>query len=619
MLDGLSPSLACVVVSWSAGCEAQVRSVPSGRSQARGRSDGRTRVNPCKPAVGAAGNGQGPQLPDHRDEADQWRHLRIPCDRDRRRRPRPPSRPKRAAQRWPATGRPERAGGRRRGPVVLVALCDYRCAARDRHTEIQGAPAGLTLESDRAFTSTPTSAGGNMFTVRADNHVGIDDASVTVKLSPATGATLACAALPSRPSRRRQAGCLFSGGANAWRPARVASHAGPRPPDTRRHAGGAHSIRSGRHGGVRVRAGGVGDAPTTDSTFNGNGGFNGGGGLGTTSRYALPQTPGGGGGMSDVRVSGAQIPNFLLVAGGGGGGGGAGTAPNGNRVGGPAGGAGGASGTVGTGGVGPYSFFPGGAGGGAPTAGFPGKGGAGGQGASSIDAGKTGTSGGLGRGGASGLHPLVPLFGGGGGGGGGGFWGGGGGGDGGLVFNQSGGGSGGGGGGGGSSYAVSSATKVSVENGVESGNGEVTVTYYGATTATCLGRFATIVAKGGGLTRGTPRGDVIVGSKAPDRILSGGGNDRVCSGGGNDVVSMGNGADRVSAGPGNDRVSTGRGADIVFAGSGRDRIMTGPGKDVVWVAGGGRDRVDCGAGIDRVHRDRHDRIRHCDLYPRRNS
>jgi hypothetical protein len=67
----------------------------------------------------------------------------------------------------------------------------------------------------------------------------------------------------------------------------------------------------------------------------------------------------------------------------------------------------------------------------------------------------------------------------------------------------------------------------------------------------CLGRRATIVAPaGGGLTRGTPGNDVIVGSKRADRISSGGGRDLVCSRGGGDRVGTGadahrDGADRL--------------------------------------------------------------------------
>jgi Ca2+-binding RTX toxin-like protein len=53
-------------------------------------------------------------------------------------------------------------------------------------TQISGElPPGLALSSDGALTGTPTQAGSYMFTVRADNHVGIDFASVTVTIAPA--------------------------------------------------------------------------------------------------------------------------------------------------------------------------------------------------------------------------------------------------------------------------------------------------------------------------------------------------------------------------------------------------------------------------------------------------
>jgi Tol biopolymer transport system component len=135
----------------------------------------------------------------------------------------------------------------------------------------------------------------------------------------------------------------------------------------------------------------------------------------------------------------------------------------------------------------------------------------------------------------------------------------------------------------------------------------------GAAPPRCLGRRATIVAPaGGGLTRGTRRNDVIVGSARTDRISSGGGRDLVCSRGGDDRVKTGAGADRVSAGPGDDRVTTGSGADSVRPGSGRDRVSTGPGNDDLRLADSGRDRANCGAGHDRAHGDRADSLSRCD-------
>jgi Tol biopolymer transport system component len=121
----------------------------------------------------------------------------------------------------------------------------------------------------------------------------------------------------------------------------------------------------------------------------------------------------------------------------------------------------------------------------------------------------------------------------------------------------------------------------------------------GAAPPRCLGRRATIVAQsGGGLTRGTPGNDVIVGSRRADPISSGGGRDLICSRGGDDRVKTGAGADRVLAGPGDDRVTTGAGADSVRT-------------------GGGHDRVSCGAGNDRVLHVGADRLSRCERVRRR--
>jgi hypothetical protein len=371
---------------------------------------------------------------------------------------------------------------------------------------------------------------------------------------------------------------------------------------------------------LEIRVGGMGISGsqwTAGGPFNGNGGFNGGGGLATTSRWPHPMTPGGGGGASDVRLPGGQASDILLMAGGGGGGGGSGHASS-TETDGAAGGAGGASGTAGENGSGPFTFTPGGSGGGAPTAYDGGQGGDGGPGSSDEYDGRTGTTGWPGLGGASGSHPGVPAYGGGGGGGGGGYWGGGGGGDGGLIGVQDGTAGGGGGGGGGSSYVDAAAAdpqQTGVQEGVNTGDGQVKVTY--SSSATCLGQRPTIAAAGGGgVTRGTAGDDVIVGSKGPDRIASGGGDDLVCSRGGDDLVRTGAGGDRVAAGPGADRVASGAGADAVNPGSGRDRVSLGAGRDRVEVAGRGGDRVRCGPGRDRVHGDRADRLRACELIRR---
>jgi hypothetical protein len=176
------------------------------------------------------------------------------------------------------------------------------------------------------------------------------------------------------------------------------------------------------------------------------GGFNGGGGGGTSKGYCNSNGFGGGG-ATDVRQGGDALPNRIVVAGGGGGAGN--TCPNyGSGFG------GGGGGLTGEHGGGTYSKFSGEGGlGGSQYRG--GQGGSGGSGGQRVNAGKRGR---LGIGGAGGQGSLNPAGSGAGGGGGGGGYYGGGGGGGGVAASASYG--GGGGGGGGSSYAESSARNV---------------------------------------------------------------------------------------------------------------------------------------------------------------
>ena len=171
----------------------------------------------------------------------------------------------------------------------------------------------------------------------------------------------------------------------------------------------------------------------------GTGGFNGGGSGGST--IAGGPGGGGGGGASDVRQGGNTLVNRVVVAGGGGGAGGG--------LGGVGGAGGGTIGETGSPGVNPLA---GGGGGGTQTTGGAGGTGAGGQ---------TGAPGVLGTGGAGGSGDV------GGGGGGGGYYGGGGGG----VYAAT-----AGGGGGGSGFVIPSAINVTMQTGVRSGNGQVTIT-----------------------------------------------------------------------------------------------------------------------------------------------
>jgi hypothetical protein len=170
----------------------------------------------------------------------------------------------------------------------------------------------------------------------------------------------------------------------------------------------------------------VGGKPITNLGANSPGGFNGGGGAG---QYGGP-----GGGASDVRVGGLALVNRVIVAGGGGGG----------NTGCPDHGAGGAGGGLtGTDGQGFQNYVPGG--GGSQIAG-----GAAGS--------PPGTAGALGIGAGTGTNYHE-------GGGGGGYYGGG------SAFAA--------GGGGGSSY-IGGVTGGSTTSGVQSGNGQVIITWGGA-------------------------------------------------------------------------------------------------------------------------------------------
>jgi uncharacterized repeat protein (TIGR01451 family) len=218
----------------------------------------------------------------------------------------------------------------------------------------------------------------------------------------------------------------------------------------------------GSNGGIQ---GGLGDA---NGGTGGSNPFNGGNG-------------GGGGGSSDIRMDPAGCGTFacsladrILVAGGGGGHGGHGG--RGGALGGTGGDGGGAVG--GDGGTQVFGGNPGTSGtGGTATAG-----GTGGINANSGSIGNNGTNGSAGLGGDGG--PGNGGGGGAGGGSGGGWFGGGGGSGGGGGFG--GGGGAGGGAGGGSGFVTTTATTASLISGVNAGsinggNGEVTVTWKGAT------------------------------------------------------------------------------------------------------------------------------------------
>jgi len=116
-----------------------------------------------------------------------------------------------------------------------------------------------------------------------------------------------------------------------------------------------------------------------------------------------------------------------------------------------------------------------------------------------------------------------------------------------------------------------------------------TVTYTVKKLPRCNGKRATIFAKKGEPTKGTPGPDVIVGTAGNDRIDGRGGNDVICGGGG--------GRDALKDGSGNDKLFGGAGRDKLVGGSGKDKLFGGPGKDVL-IGGPGKDKLVGGPGRD---------------------
>jgi len=122
----------------------------------------------------------------------------------------------------------------------------------------------------------------------------------------------------------------------------------------------------------------------------------------------------------------------------------------------------------------------------------------------------------------------------------------------------------------------------------------------------CQGKAATIVARAGQTTTGTPGADVIVGTDRRDTIKAGKGNDRVCARAGKDKVSGAKGKDKLNGDKGNDKLTGGAGKDLLkgakgkdslFGGKGKDKLKGGPGKDKL-VGGPGTDKLAGGAGKD---------------------
>jgi hypothetical protein len=188
-----------------------------------------------------------------------------------------------------------------------------------------------------------------------------------------------------------------------------------------------------------VYVGGQGVAAS--SGVPGVGGFNGGGSGGGAPTTGVGA---GGGGGSDVRQGGNGLNNRVVVAGGGGGGSVTWSGWDGGYPDGMSG------------------VYPGDGGGGTQTSG--------GAGGSGIEGGNAGTAGTFGVGGTGGSTNGVGI---GGGGGGGGYYGGGGGGaDDNLVTAPD-----GVGGGGGSGFVIPTATNLSSQDGVRTGNGQVIISW----------------------------------------------------------------------------------------------------------------------------------------------
>ena len=122
---------------------------------------------------------------------------------------------------------------------------------------------------------------------------------------------------------------------------------------------------------------------------------------------------------------------------------------------------------------------------------------------------------------------------------------------------------------------------------------------------------------------GTPGRDVICGLGGDDVLAGAGGNDVLVGGPGKDMLNGGDGADVLEGATGPDMLNGGNGADVLRGGpgsdklsgdSGRDVVFGGDGNDTIFAWDGFADRLDGGAGVDRVWKDKYDRVAHCERY-----
>jgi hypothetical protein len=118
---------------------------------------------------------------------------------------------------------------------------------------------------------------------------------------------------------------------------------------------------------------------------------------------------------------------------------------------------------------------------------------------------------------------------------------------------------------------------------------------------------------GGERVDGTPRRDILRGTRGNDVFFTYGGNDVIYGLGGRDVIYGGPGNDRLVGGKGSDlliggsgrdRLIGGRGADRMMGGSGRDRLSGARGSDLLFARDRQRDLVSGGPGLDRYRLDR---------------
>jgi RTX calcium-binding nonapeptide repeat (4 copies) len=124
-----------------------------------------------------------------------------------------------------------------------------------------------------------------------------------------------------------------------------------------------------------------------------------------------------------------------------------------------------------------------------------------------------------------------------------------------------------------------------------------------------------------GARRGSPRSDLLVGTRGDDVICGGAGADVLVGRGGDDILVGGPGADVLLGGDGMDRMFGEVGADQLLGGSGDDILVGGPGRDLLR-AGSGADSLLsdddgaadadlCGRGADLVLADASDTRRGC--------